>query len=329
MVPERRSTGDTRYNPGIVADYRFSWHPTTRDDDLDACLSIQPANIGGGLIGPAAARKIWHELIDHPALLSAVVTCDPPDGESTIAAFGAAVFVAAGFIDSEIANPRPRVNDRLMALLAADRSVLLGWDEIAQANATTGISVMSMYGSFSLSDANAKMFSILTGSFIQLSAGYNIRRILWEPVGEIERGLARSAGVHRFLAEFPDLDRDLVMVDPQSAAQVPASLAPLVFASRKPELRLTRSDRELLTAALKGLTDAELAAAMGIRLSAVKARWRSIFSRFSETRPDMIQDAPGDTARGPQKRHHIVEYVRLHPEELRPWPAVQSGASRK
>ncbi len=321
MLRRSRAAGED-YNPsrGILLDYRFAWHPMGLGDDLDACLQVQPSNEGGGLIGQAAARRIWRELIGDPAFLSGIVTCDPPIKGSPIAAFGAAVFVSAEFIDAEIAVPRPHVNDRLMARVARDRSVILDADGIAAANANSGIDVLSMCGSWRACAANEKTLSMLPGCFLQLAAGYNIKRILWEPVGEIERGFARSAGVHRYVAKFPDLDRDLVVIDSASAAQVPASLAPLIFVSRKPRLRLARSDRELLTAALKGLTDVELAAGLGLRLSAVKARWRSTFLRFSDSMPDLLGDLFGEKARGPQKRHRIVEYVRTHPEELRPWP---------
>ncbi len=116
-----------------------------------------------------------------------------------------------------------------------------------------------------------------------------------------------------------------MVLDPESAARVPASLAPLIFSNRKPQLRLAKSDRELLAAALKGMTDHELASELGVSLSAVKARWRSIFLKFSEALPGLIEDMVSDAVRGPQKRHRILDYVRAHPEEMRPW----SGAGRK
>lgn len=219
-----------------MLNYRFAWYPMSSADDLDACLEIQPANIGGGIAGVDAARRIWRSLLGHPALLSAVVTTDPPINGSRIAAFGATLFVSTEFLDAEISHPRPGVNDRRMS----------SWRHGA---------------------ANEKTLSMLPGAFVQLSAGYNIKRILWEPVGEVERAFAREAGLHRFLAEFPDLGRDLVVIDAASAARVPASLAPLIFASRKPVLGLHRADRELLSAAVRGLTDAESCAGFGRQIA--------------------------------------------------------------
>jgi hypothetical protein len=302
-----------------MLNYRFAWHPTSSADDLEACLEIQPSNIGGGIAGVEAARRIWRSLLGHPALLSAVVTTDPPIEGSRIAAFGAALFVSTEFLDAEISHPRPGVNDRLMACVARGDRVILDVDAISEANSMAGLDVLSLYGSWRHAAANEKTLSMLPGAFVQLSAGYNIKRILWEPVGEIERAFARESGVHRFLAEFPDQGRDLVVIDAESAARVPASLAPLIFASRKPALGLRKADRELLSAAVRGLTDAELAVALGVRLPAVKARWRSILLRISDVMPELIADLLGETTRGGQKRHRILDYMRTHPEELRPF----------
>jgi hypothetical protein len=82
-------------------------------------------------------------------------------------------------------------------------------------------------------------------------------------------------------------------------------------------LHLTTSEQALLNAALAGATDADLATSLGVSLSAIKARWRSIFARFAELAPD-YESAERD-GRGPQKRHHVLRYLRDHPEELRPF----------
>jgi hypothetical protein len=103
---------------------RFTRHPTSSAGDLDACLEIQPANIGGGIAGVDAARRIWRSLLGHPALLSAVVTTDRAIDGSRIAAFGATLFVSTEFVDAEVSNPRPGVNDRLMACVARADKVI-------------------------------------------------------------------------------------------------------------------------------------------------------------------------------------------------------------
>ena len=102
---------------------------------------------------------------------------------------------------------------------------------------------------------------------------------------------------------------------------MPASLGigNVIFTFRNPELRLRDSDQRLLLAALKGATDQELTTELGVTLSAVKARWRSTFARIARTMPGLLDDVSDGDARGMQKRHRVLAYVRRHPEELRPY----------
>ena len=96
-------------------------------------------------------------------------------------------------------------------------------------------------------------------------------------------------------------------------------MAQAIFNFRRPRLGLARADQTLLLAALKGLTDEELAASLGLTLSAVKARWRSIFARMTTALPELSDRFQNGAARGRQKRHRVIGYMREHPEELRPW----------
>jgi hypothetical protein len=297
---------------------RIEWHPTT-PDDLDEGLGVQPQCMGGGIIGKAAARRIWREMFSHPAFFSAVVICDPTIGGCRIGAFGAAAFVSSEFVEAEIAHPRPGVNDRFMEQLAEGRNVLLDDEGIAEANSTAGLETLTLYGSWPPGAEIEKRFSLLTTSFLHLISGFRIKRLLWEAVGDTERRFARQAGIHRILAEFPELNRDLVMVDPESAAQVPASAAQAIFQFRQPLLALAKSEQTLLLAALKGLTDEELTRSLGLTASAVKARWRSVFARMAAALPELADRFQSEEVRGRQKRHRVIEYMREHPEELRPW----------
>ena len=77
--------------------------------------------------------------------------------------------------------------------------------------------------------------------------------------------------------------------------------------------------QQLLAAALNGATDEELGAELGLTVFAVKARWRSAFSRIAGIRPGLVEDVNGLGGRGGQKRHRVVAYLREHPEELRPY----------
>jgi DNA-binding CsgD family transcriptional regulator len=95
----------------------------------------------------------------------------------------------------------------------------------------------------------------------------------------------------------------------------------LLFQYREPVLRLRETEQDLLIAALTGLTDEELAIRLNLGLPSVKKLWRSLFERAS-ARPNLfpqMHDGLNGSGRGRQKRQFILNYVRDHPEELRPF----------
>jgi hypothetical protein len=72
---------------------------------------------------------------------------------------------------------------------------------------------------------------------------------------------------------------------------------------------------------LPGETDAELAEELGISISTVKNKWRSIYDRVAaclrELFPDCSDVEPQISDRGTEKQHRLLAYLREHPEELR------------
>jgi hypothetical protein len=108
---------------------------------------------------------------------------------------------------------------------------------------------------------------------------------------------------------------------PEDATRRPGSIASILCAFRKPGLGLSPVQQRLLQAALHGLTDQQLAGELSLKLPAVKKRWVAIFEHVAKVRPDLLASTGmhNEGTRGPQKRQYLLEYVREHPEELRPW----------
>ena len=95
-----------------------------------------------------------------------------------------------------------------------------------------------------------------------------------------------------------------------------------LFDYHPPMLGLNRSEQRLLSCALPGATDEQLAGMLGTSLSAVKKMWVSIYRRVEDCLPELISDPlPSDipaSGRGREKRRRLLAYLREHPEELRP-----------
>jgi hypothetical protein len=101
-----------------------------------------------------------------------------------------------------------------------------------------------------------------------------------------------------------------------------ASWVGALFDYHPPKLGLSRGEQRLLLSALPGATDEHLAATLGISLPAVKKLWVSIYLRVDDHLPALIADSSRchlqAIRRGKEKRRRLLEYLRNHPEELRP-----------
>ena len=299
------------------------WRPI-READLSHCLETQPACLGDQIVGRRAALRIWKGLLDHPSFQATVIESERPIAGNQIVACGMGVFVTREFADREISDPRPGLNSRIIAGVAAGELVLLSRAEIGEGNAGEGLDFVNMYGTWRdgimNSDQLAEVHALLGTSFVEHFAGYRFNRVLKEAIGESRIALARATGTYRLLAEFPESESALAVVTRETALTAPYSAAATIYRYREPVLRLRPAEQELLSAALSGKTDAELSAELGLSVEAIKKRWLSIFERVEQFKRDILSQAEGDSdGRGPQKRHRVVAYIRSHPEELRPF----------
>jgi hypothetical protein len=103
-----------------------------------------------------------------------------------------------------------------------------------------------------------------------------------------------------------------------------------VFLYREPTLGLTPTEQELLAFALKGYSDEAIADRLSISPAAVKKRWANVFIRFADRQLlPASSNGKADQTRGPQKRHKVLDFLRGHPEELRPVEPAAKARRRR
>ena len=95
-----------------------------------------------------------------------------------------------------------------------------------------------------------------------------------------------------------------------------------IFRHEPPRLGLTRKQQRLLTTAMNGDTDAELAEELGVSVAAVKKSWRDIYDRVHDCIPGLFPSEGSygqlDKERGKAKKHRLLSYVREHPQGTSP-----------
>lgn len=111
-------------------------------------------------------------------------------------------------------------------------------------------------------------------------------------------------------------------VDMELASKSPGAWAALPFLYQSPRFGFSRGEQRLITCAMAGTTDEEIAQTLRISVAAVRKTWRGIYDRVGALSPELIGKAsPGNgqsAERGKEKKHHLLAYLRQHPEELRP-----------
>ena len=308
----------------------ITWRPATWTDIMPG-LSLQAKSRGDALVRAEDCVNGWRHLFSDPFFASAVLESSPAIRGHRLIGLGASVLISSTFADTQIANPRPDINSRVIASIHSGQSVLATRNDVARANAGSGVDVLVLCGYWRdeiLGPAERQdVQTLLASSFAEWLAGFRIRRILHETAYEAATKFAQDSVVYRPVAEFPELGRVIHVMTRESVKLIPASIGNVIFGFREPVLRLRDSDQQLLLPALRGATDSELGAEIGVTFSAVKARWRSTFARIAKTMPCLASDGDGNGGRGTQKRHRVLAYLRSHPEELRPYDWKYKGAN--
>ncbi len=296
---------------------------------LDKCLSVHPPAAGDALVGPTRCRSVWLRLLQSPAFNAVVIS--RPDRPRHCVGFGASVFVSSSFATDERTNPRPGLNARLIAAVDADQSVVLTAGELARGNAAGNLSLLILYSAWrrdGLSDREVEQIkTLLASTFFEAHLGYGMKEWMSEASDAVQIAYAHATAVWNVrvfdksnMASSTDFQTAFLYVDSQHACRRAGSIPALMFLRRVPIFGLRGTSQEVLRHALRGHTDDELARMLGITRAAVKKRWIRIFDDVERQVPSFGNASPSrDSVRGPQRRHHLLAYVREHPEELRPF----------
>ena len=295
------------------------------EKNLTACLAIEPRHLGDELVGRKQALASWSELIRTRSFNSIVVEDETERGRRPIA-FGASAFVTAWFADEELNQPRPGLADRFIQSLSSPRPAVLSNKEAASASVSKPMDILMLCGSWlrqSLHPEQVRQVQMLLPfGFVECHTGYPLHRIFNETVARTQREFQFSSGVFELVKHYPCGERSLLMMNEASACSVSGSMAIKLYRYEAPILALRDTEKQLLSQALNGGDDTQIAARVHLAVASVKKRWQSVFDRFESAVPALLRDEGSGRElnhRGSQKRHHVLAYVRRHPEELRPY----------
>jgi DNA-binding CsgD family transcriptional regulator len=251
-------------------------------------------------------------------------------------------FVQPAFAQSQLQALQPGVAQRVMRGEIDGPRLLLTPAEAAAANGGEGLWSLGLDFAFVKQDWSLgtllRWAPLLMESMRIWLDGWQLQGGLRELIGRDLFVTARAMGTpvfHRVLRQdgrrLPARERRyLVGMTRRQADRLPAALASMMFFSRRePMLGFSPAEQELLWLALRTADDEACAAALGISPHTVKMRWRGIFQRVEAAHPDLLgpggqaasrltAEGEDDARRGPEKRRHLLAYLRQHMEEVRP-----------
>lgn len=277
---------------------------------------------------PKQALCIWEQLLQSPAFKGAVVEDHRPGGRAKIVAFGASVFVSEDFAQQQMRDVKPGLHARVISHFVAHKSSILSLEHIGFDNAEDGLSLVVLAGRWAQgldAEAISEVKVLLPTAFVELHAGYYIKRMLMDLMDPHDLRVAIESRVWRVISynACGVLERGhLGLIErPDVRAVIGSAVGPL-FTRHVPQLFLRPIDQELLAVALDGATDEDIAIRLNLTVSAVKRRWEDIYDRVYSSGIDIgfsVEAQAANGKRGAQKRHILLAYLRRHPEELRPF----------
>lgn len=278
-------------------------------------------------------KAVWLALIGREAFRTAVFE-DSQTSHAGIIGVGVSVFVSDDFLRALKQGPFFWVGPELTKWLCSGQPALLSDREVRQRNARGGLTVATWEGAIRAESLHCpEVLTAFCSAFIENHQGFPLNEILGQGMTRDTLDLSLRSGflmlqedgryadsVKRPLDEIFEKPHHIGLTRELALSSVGSWVGSL-FVYQAPQCGFRPSEQRLLLTALRGGTDEELANDLGVSLSAVKKMWLSIYERASAHLPSLLPNRASmeePFERGREKKQRLLNYLRDHPEELRP-----------
>jgi DNA-binding CsgD family transcriptional regulator len=309
-----------------------------RPGDVRECVQIVAADpVAGPRYGSAITHlpSVWLRLLDWRAFRSVVLE-DLGGRRPSLIGVGISAFITEDYARAVKGPPLFWVAPDLVRRVMAGDPPLLSERQLQDANTSTGLNNFVWHGCTRIEvRTRPEVHNCMLTAFVEVHRGYLLSELLSQGEGEqqvemiLNTGTLLWSGAAGGYVAAPAESRKRLLSEPHilgltrelALGQIGSWVGSL-FIYQPPQFGLRPSEQRLLTTALEGGTDEQLAEDLGISLSAVKKVWLAIYRRIAGSRPALIPDEPTDQRwggkRGKEKKQRLIAYLREHPEELRP-----------
>ena len=283
--------------------------------------------------------EIWRTLLSNGAMQLFLVEDRAKPVGSRVVSFSAIVFVADEFCSEARLTLPPYLGVELARRYLSCHLSVLNRKQVARANAGDGLNVVMCFEGWARDGFSPEQLLAIrekqSEAFHLALHGYRVREFLADPIGREMSQWMLDAGarVRRDYSNYFRKNRPskpessqrpcLVGLTKEEALAHPGSALARLFIYTPPRFHLSRSHRVLLQHALMGETCEQLAASLCLSPWTVKKRWHAIYDRVTDVDSDLLPPpiAYGAhvSSRGAERRRHLLNYLRQHFEELRPF----------
>jgi hypothetical protein len=261
--------------------------------------------------------EFWKAMLAAPAVVPLVVE----DHHSAVPRVAASRQVAAikdSFADELLSGAvRPPVSVEVVRRWLAGDPVWLTPLEVRMANKGEGLRLLTVHIWEAVPKETPRLYCDVCASqtegMNQYLKGANVREVIEDACDPYHSEVNEFIG-YAPRAKFDDGSWVGSITKGDAERNWTMHLASL-FQYRPPRLALSDTHREILTVALEGATDEEIAERLCLSVSAVKKRWSAIYDHVAAH--GLAAGLPScEGKRGPERRRGLLDYLRWHPEEL-------------
>ena len=314
-------------------------------EDLAACYTLhQSLGLPYTKTSWRALPAMWHTMLSKGTMKVFLVEDRARAVGSRILSFNAIVFVTDKFCSEARSTLPPYLSLQLTSQYLLRQSPVLNREQIARANAGSGLNVAICFEGQTLDGIRPEQFLAVrkkqTEAFYLGLGGYRIKEFLAAPIGPFALQWMLDAGArlrHDYSYHFqtnhlrkpePSQRRPyLVGLTKAEAFAHPGSYLASLFIYTEPRFHFSRSQRTLLEHALMGETCEALATSLSLSPWTVKKRWHAIYDQVTDVDRDLLPPSIAygahGSSRGPERRRQLLNYLRQHLEELRPFKRQQ------
>lgn len=298
--------------------------------DLEAARAFVPEWLNLAPRVREALPALWTRLLGHPGFNGDVIEDLSRPAGQRIVGLGVAIALDERWRQRLADAPPPFAPAAIYEELLDGRFEPPGDKRLAQLNGRGEVSFLVLHYEQSLIDlANPDTLEILGVAmtlFRYAHAGYRLQHLYQEGLDEQGAYLTsmgfrqRTSRAREGVPELFGLSRD------EASRLLPGTPVRDAFQFTPPRFGFTPAERRLLRLAVTQLADDGIGDELGISAHSVKKLWRTVYQRAIDAMPGLFDEAGSAEAgtRGPEKRRTLLQYLRQHPEELRPYAAPRA-----